>query len=185
MVGVLVFVHQHIAEFVLVIGQYLRLLLQKRHGVVNDVVKVQGIGGMKLFGVGSVYLGDAAHFPVVFRGVSFGEVLRALVFVLGTADHSQDALWLEGFLVQVLLLHDVLDDPLGVIGIVNGEVLVKSDAVNVPPQDADAGGVEGGGPDVVGLGAQPGGQAVLQLSRRLVGKCNSDDLPRTGHIHGA
>ena len=117
--------------------------------------------------------------------MGLGKVLRALVLVLCVTDNSQDALGLEGLFVQVLLLHDVLDDPFGVIGIINGEVLVEADAVNVPPQDTDAGRVEGGGPDVVGHGPQTSRQTVLQLSRRLVGKGDGDDLPGAGHIHGA
>ena len=51
---------------------------------------------------------------------------------------GEDAADGEGLFVQILLLQNILDDPLGVIGIVDGEVLVKANAVNVPPQDADA-----------------------------------------------
>ena len=114
-----------------------------------------------------------------------GEGLRALILVLGVADGGQDALGLESLFIQVQLFQDILDDPFRIVGVVDGEVLVEADAVNVPPQDADAGGVKGRGPDVVGHGAQSGRQTVLQFPCRLVGEGDGDDLPGPGHIHGA
>ena len=184
-VGVLILVHQHIPELFLVVVQHLRLRLQQRDGVVNDVVKVQGIGGAELLLIGGVDLGNAGIFPIVCGLRLFAEYLRPLVAVLGGADGGEDAADGEGLFVQILLLQNILDDPLGVIGIVNGEILFKTDAVNVPPQDADAGGVEGGGPDVVGGRAKTGRQPVLQLPGRLVGKGDGNDFPWTGDIHGA
>ena len=104
--------------------------------------------------------------------------------MLGGADGGENAADGEGLFVQILLLQNILDDPLGVIGIVDGEVLVKANAVNVPPQDADAGGVERGGPHIVGGGAKTGRQPLLQFSRRLIGEGDGDDLPWPGGVHG-
>ena len=161
MVGVLVLVHQHIAEFVLIVGQHLRLLPQKRHRMVDDVVEVKRVGRPELLCVPGVDLGDAGHLPVHLVVVLGRKLLRALIFVLGAADDSEDALGLKGLFVQVQFLQNVLNDPLGIIGVVDGKILVEADAVDIPPQDTDASGVEGGGPDVVGHRPQPGRQAVL------------------------
>ena len=152
--------------------------------MVNDVVKVQGIGGAELLLIGSVNFGDAGIFPIVCGFRLLAEYLRPLVAVLGGANGGEDAADGEGLFVQILLLQNILDDPLGVIGIVDGEVLVKADAVNVPPQDADAGGVERGGPHIVGGGAKTGRQPLLQFSRRLIGEGDGDDLPWPGGVHG-
>ena len=184
-VGVLIFVHQHVAELVLVVVQHLRLPLEQRHRVVDDVVKVQCVGGAELLLIGFVDFGVVLHPPVVGRLRPLGEVLDGLVLVLGVADGRQDAPGRIRLFVQVLLLQHVLDDPLGVVGVVDGEVLVKAQPVDVPPQDPHAGGVEGGGPDVVGVRPQPGGQPVFQFPRRLVGEGDGDDLPGPGHVHGA
>ncbi|CDC73664.1 putative uncharacterized protein [Oscillibacter sp. CAG:155] len=184
-VGVLVLVHQHVAELVLVVRQHIPFLPQEGHGVVDDVVKVQRVGRPELFGVGGVDLGDAAHLPVVLVGVLGGKLLRALVLVLGVADDGEDAAGLEGLLVQVQLLEDVPDDPLGVVGVIDRKVLVEADAVDVPPEDTHAGRVERGGPDVLRRRAQPGRQTLLQLPRRLIGKGDGQDLPGPGHVHGA
>ena len=183
-VGVLILVHQHIPELFLVVVQHLRFLLQQRDGVVNDVVKVQGVGGAELLLIGGVDLGDPGIFPIVCGFRLLAEYLRPLVAVLGGADGGEDAADGEGLFVQILLLQNILDDPLGVIGIVDGEVLVKANAVNVPPQDADAGGVERGGPHIVGGGAKTGRQPLLQFSRRLIGEGDGDDLPWPGGVHG-
>ena len=135
--------------------------------------------------IGGVDLGDPGIFPIVCGFRLFPEYLRPLILVLGVADGGQDAPGREGLLLQVQLLQNVLDDPLGVVGVVDGEVLVESQPVDVPPQDAHTGGVEGGGPDVVGLRPQPGGQPVLQLPCRLVGEGDGDDLPGLGRVQGA
>ena len=183
-VGVLILVHQHIPELFLVVVQHLRLRLQQRDGVVNDVVKVQGIGSAELLLIGGVDPGNAGIFPIVCCLRLFAKYLRPLIAVLGGADGGENAADGEGLFVQILLLQNILDDPLGVIGIVNGEILFKPDAVNVPPQDADAGGVEGGGPHIVGGGAKTGRQPLLQFSRRLIGEGDGDDLPWPGGVHG-
>ena len=184
-VGVLILVHQHIPELFLVVVQHLRFLLQQRDGVVDDVIKVQRVGRAEFLLIGGVDLGDPGIFPIVCGFRLLAEYLRPLVAVLGGADGGEDAADGEGLLVQVLLFQNVLDDPLGVVGIVNGEVLFKADAVNVPPQDADAGGVERGGPHIVGGGAKTGRQPLLQFSRRFIGEGDGDDLPWPGGIHGA
>ena len=185
MVGVLILVHQYIAEFLLVVFPHFSLLLQKGDSVVDDIVKIKGISRPELLRVLGVDLGNAGHLPVHLIIVLCRKLFGTLVLILGAADNAEDTLGLEGLFIQIQLFQNVLDDPLGVIGVVDGKILVKADAVNVPPQDADTGGVEGRGPDIVGHGSQTGRQAFLQLPCRLVGKGDGDDLPGPGHIHSA
>ena len=185
MVGVLILIHQHIAELILIVPQDLRLPLQQCYSVKDNVIKVQRVSSHQFFLVGGIDFCNPALFPVVFCLTAPGEILRRLVLVLGVADGGQDALGLESLFVQVLLLHDILDDSLSIVGIVDRKVLVKTDAVNVPPKNPDTGGVEGGGPDVVGHRPQTGREALLQFPRRLVGKGDGDNLPGPGHIYGA
>ncbi|MPM55465.1 hypothetical protein SDC9_102262 [bioreactor metagenome] len=185
MVGVLIFVHQHVAEFPLVILPHLFVLLKEGHGVEDNVVKVQRIGGTELFHIAGVNLGNAGHFPVAGVLILLCKVLRRLETVPGFADDSQQISGGKGLFVIAQLFENVLEDPLGIVSVVDGEVLLKADALNIPPQNAHAGGVEGGGPDVVCLQPQTVRQTGFQLARRLVGKGDGDDLPRTGRVHGA
>ena len=42
-VGVLVLIHHHIAELVLVIFQHIRAFLKQPHGIADQVVKIHGV----------------------------------------------------------------------------------------------------------------------------------------------
>ena len=184
-IGILVLVHQHVAELPLVVFQHLRAAAQQRHRVEDKVVEVQGVGGAELGLIPGVDLGDAGELPVLLRVLIPGELLRRFAAVLGPADDAQYLPGSEGLLIQVQLPDAVPDHPLGIVRIVNGEVLLKAQMLDVPPQDANAGGVESGGPDLVGGRPQPGSQALLQLPRRLVGEGDGQHLPGPGGIHGA
>ena len=185
MVGVLVLVHQHVAELPLVVLQHLRAGAQQRHRVEDEVVEVQGVGRPELGLIPGVDLGDAGVLPVPLPVLAPGEVLRRLIAVLGPADDAQHLPGSKGLLVQVQLPDAVPHHPLGVVRIVDGEVLLEAQVLDVPPQDPHTGGVEGGGPDLVGGGPQPGRQPLLQLSRRLVGEGDGQHLPGPGGVHGA
>ncbi|MPN61284.1 hypothetical protein SDC9_209019 [bioreactor metagenome] len=93
--------------------------------------------------------------------MSCGKFPGCLVLILGAADHRQHLAGLKGFLLQAQVLHNILDDPLAVIGVVDGKVLFKSQPVDVPPQNPDAGRVKGGGPDVLCGGSQSGREPLL------------------------
>ncbi len=185
MVGILILIHQHIAELILVIGQHFRLLLKQCNRVINNIVKIHGVGGAKPLGVGGINFGHPAQLPVRLIVVFCCKILRTLIPVLGASNDAQDALRQKRLFVQIQLLYDILDHPLRVVGIVNGKILVKPDSVGIPPQNPNTGGVKSGRPDIVCGRPQTGGQAVFQLPRRFVGKGNSDNLPRTRHIYSA
>ena len=105
------------------------------------------------------------------------EVFRQLHLVLGLGDGAQHRAGREELLVHAKLLEAVLHHPDGVVGVVDGEGGGEAQPLNIPAQDAHTGGVEGGGPDVQGLGAQYPLQAVFQLSGGLVGKGDGQDGP--------
>ena len=71
--------------------------------------------------------------------MAFGKLLGTFIAVLGSADDGKNTLGLEGLLVQTHLFDDIFQDPLGIISIINGKVLAKADAVDIPPQDPHAG----------------------------------------------
>ena len=49
MIGILIFVHQHITELPLIVLAHLRMALQQLHRQQNDVVKVQCVGIPQFF----------------------------------------------------------------------------------------------------------------------------------------
>ena len=184
-VGVLILVDEDIAELVPVIFQGLAVRLQKLHRVQDDVVKVQGIGIPQAAVIGGI---DPAHphpSPVAPLFPQLAELLGHHHGILGVGDHRQHLPHREGLFLQPHLLEDVLDDPLAVVGVVNGKAAVEADFVDVPAQDADTGRVEGGGPHVPGLLPQHLLQPVLQLVGGLVGEGDGQHLPGAGRLHGA
>ena len=184
-VGVLVLVNEYIAEFFLVILPNVIKILEQADGVQDDVVEIQGVGLPEAALILGVDLGDF-HQPVVPRLLTLLKVvLPQLHGVLGPGNIAQDGAGGEGLLVQVEVLHNVLDHPLGVGGVVDGEGTGEAQPVDVPPQDAHAGGVEGGGPDVVGRRPQHPLQPLLQLPGGLVGEGDGDDGPGDRRVYPA
>ncbi len=187
MVGVLVLVDEHIPELPLVEGPHLLVLLQQMDGVEDDIIEVHGVGLPEAALVACIDLRDPGH-PPVAGGLHFlGKLVRGPVLILGVGDNGQHRAWLELLVVQPQVLQDVFDDPLAVIGVVDRKIAIKPSAqlLHVPAQDADAGGVEGGGPDVPGGCAAHPLQPLLELTGGLVGKGDGDHRPGGRRLHGA
>ena len=184
-VGVLILVDEDVAELPLVILPHVGVALEQADGVKDDVVKVQGPGGPELFLIGQVDVGDLLQAEVPLGPALVGVVPRQEHLVLGPGNVAQQRAGLEGLVIQVQLLQALLDDPEGIVRVVDGEGGGKAQLFNVPPEDAHAGGVEGGRPDVVGVGADGGFQPLLQLPGGLVGEGNGNDLPGHGGLQSA
>ena len=92
---------------------------------------------------------------------------------------------LKGLVVHIQLLQALLDDPEGVVGIINGEGGGKSQFLNVPPENPHTGGMKGRRPDVPGIRANLFLQPLFQLTSGFVGKGDGDHLPRGGGFQGA
>ena len=185
MVGVLILVHQHIAELPLIVFPHLGAALQQLHRQQDDVVKVQGVGVPQLFRVKGIYFRDPDLPPVVVLLPIGAEVLRQQHLVLCPGNDRHDLPNGEGLFVQLQFLQAVLHHPLAVVGVVDGKVPGVPDLLDVPPQDADAGGVEGGRPHVTGLLPQHALQPLLQLVGGLVGKGDGQHLPGASRLHRA
>ena len=159
--------------------------MQQQDSFHDDVVKVQRAGLAHLFFVQLVHVRDLFA-EVVARGVR-GKLFRGHQLVLGARDHADDRARVVGLGVEVQLLEHVRDHALFIVLIVDGEGGLVAQQVAVPPQDAQAGGVEGVRPDRGGgfFVVQRSGQALAQLARGLVGEGDRDDLPRLCRMHGA
>ena len=184
-VGILVLVDKDVAELIPVVLQGLAVRLQQLHCVKDDVVKVQGVGVPQTAVIGSI---DPAHpypAPVPPLLPQLAELLGHHHGVLGIGDHRQHLPHREGLFLQSHLLENVLDDPLAVVGIVNGKAAVETDLINIPAQDPNAGRMECSGPDIPGFLPQHPLQPVLQFIGSLVGKGDGQYLPGPGRLHRA
>ena len=181
-VGVLILVDEHIAELVLVVTAHVLKVPQQTHRVQDQVVEVQGVGLPEAALILHVDPGDLgqAEIPRLF---ALGQVLRSGEHgILGPGDGGEHRPGGKGLIVDALVLQHILDHPLGVGGVVDGEGAVKAQLLDVPAQNLHAGGVEGGGPHVVGGGAQHPLQPLLQLPGRLVCEGDGDDGPGHGGL---
>ncbi len=185
MVGILVLINEYIAEFPLIKFPNVIEFQQQPDGVEDDVVEIQSVGLPQAPFVLHIDLGDFLQAQVAGALALLLVVLGQLHGVLGPGDVPQNGPGREGLVIQVEVLQNILDHPLGVGGVVDGEGALIPQAVDVPAQDAHAGRVEGGGPHVVGGGAQHLFQAGLQLSGGLIGKGDGNDSPGGRRVHGA
>ena len=184
-VGVLILVDEYIAELFLIIFPHVLKLLEQTDGVEDDVVKVQGVGLPQAALILHVDVGDLGQAKVP-AGLALGQILVGQQHgVLGPGDVAQHGPGRELLVIHVQVLHGLLDDPQGVVGVIDGKGGGKAQLLDVPAQDAHAGGVEGGGPHVLPGGAKHPGQAVLQLPGGLVGKGDGQNGPGLGGVQAA
>ena len=106
-------------------------------------------------------------------------------FILFPADNSQHILGWEGLVIQAHVLDDILHNPFGIRGIVDGKVAGIAQPVDILTQNPAAGRVEGHGPNALPLGAKNSSQTLLQLVGGLIREGDGDDAPRHGRLHRA
>ena len=161
MVGVLILVHQHILEFALIVAAHVLVFLQQPHCDTDDIIKIQRV---ILLQTGLILLigpGNMQDPQVIGLLCPLQKLLRSGQIVLFLADGVQDYLGREGLVVQSHVLDDILHDPLGIRGIIDGKAFAVAHQLDIPPQDPAAGGMEGHGPDILCLGPQQDGKALL------------------------
>ena len=98
-VGVLILVHQHIAELPLVQFQHIRVALKQQHGFHDDVIKVERTRLAHLLFVQFI---DVRHLftEVVACGIC-GKLLWRHQLVLGAANHTDNRARVKGLRVEV------------------------------------------------------------------------------------
>ena len=183
-VGVLILVDQHILEAPLPVEAHLLLLLQQLYREEDQVVKVHGVGGEHPAHILAVDFADAdaADIPALSGTVQI--VPGADAAVLCPADLAQHGFWREHLVIQIHVLQDAFEQAQAVRRVIDGKAAGKAQPLRVPPQNAHAGGVEGAGPDVIGLRPQHPFQPLFQFPRRLVGEGDGQDAPGGHRVQG-
>ena len=179
--GVLILVHQQVFVLVLVELTDVLVLRQQDDRLVDEVVEIEGTSFFELPLVGGVDLGREGALGVPGGGAQSLFGADELVF---PAAHLVDgALDGKELVVHAQLLVHRLHDPLGVVGVVDGKAAGVADLLGPAAEDADAGGVEGRGEDLISLfPAQHPAQALFQLSGGLVGEGDGHDVPAANGV---
>ena len=179
MVGVLVLIHQHVAEAAPVVVQQRREGVEHPYGLGQQIVEVVGVGRPQPLGVLAVDGGHGLGEGLVGSGGLEGVGVDQLVLQRG--DLVLDGARGEPLGVQVMHLGDRGDQPQRIRGIVDGEGGPAAQMRGLGAQDAYAGGVEGGDPHALSGGTHQTGDALLHLPGGLIGEGDRQDLVRAGH----
>ena len=177
-IGVLVLVDQDVAEAPPVVLGDLRVALQQRHRLADQVVEVQRVGRPQPALVLGVDLGDDP-----------GEVIGGLVQG-GRRPAGSDQLVLEvgdrvgqqprrvPLDVDAHIAADHQQQPAGVVGVVDGEVRVQPvQQRGLIAQNPHTGGVKRRHPHIPRPRADQGGHPLAHLRGGLVGERDGQDLP--------
>ena len=179
-VRILELVHQHVLELAAVLVGHLSVVLQQFEEAEEQVVKIHRAGLLAAGHVGGVDLADERHLGGLILRQQFGRLgveLGGDQAGLGAGDPVLDGVGLVDLLVQVHLLHDLVDQAFGVVRVVDREVTRVADVLGLHAQDAGKETMEGARPDVGGLLTHHLADALLHFPCRLVGERQGQDLP--------
>ena len=181
--GVLILIHNDIAEAVLVVFPRLGIVLQQPDSVEDQIIKIHRARRLQAACVGCVNFGDKLRLGVGKRLT--GDLLGRHKLILEGGDLRNGRLDWQELIVDHQILVDLLDHTLLVIGIIDRKAFGKADAFGIAAQHPHAGGVEGGGVDIAAEGIpQHGAQTLLQFPCCLVRKGDGQYIPRPGRAHG-
>ncbi len=177
-VGILVLIDVEVPPAPLVFFEDVRMRLEQLDGFDEEVIEVQGVGPAQRLHVRPIQLRRSLlgcarrHALVVFRRHQL--VLRA-------GDERPHGAHLKLLRVDVHPLHQVAQQAIRVIGVVNAEVRCVADVLTLAPQQARKGRVEGAHPHTPGASAADDLlHPLLHLAGRLVGERQRHHIARLG-----
>ena len=140
-VGVLILVHQNIAEAPVIIGENVRMAAKDRDRMHQEIAEIAGIEGLKPRLIGGIEF--AALAIGKGAGVALGNVLRRQALVLPPIEHVGEGARRPALVVQILRLDQLLDQPDLIVGIENREIRLQAGQLGMATQDLDTDRVEG------------------------------------------
>ena len=175
-VGILVLVHQDVAEPLLVVGQHVRVLAEQAQHLQQQVAEVRRVQLLEALLVGGIELRALALAQSrtprrrgTWSGVRprfFQRSMRAASWRAGQRSLSRSR-----------ALDHLLDEAQLIVGIEDREAGLQAHQLAVAAQDLDADGVEGAEPrHAFDRAADQRADALLHLPRGLVGEGDGEDL---------
>ena len=182
-VGVLVLVHQHVAEAVLVLLQNVRVLAPQAQAFEQEIAEIGGVENLQPLLIGAVE--PAALAVGEGSGLAGGHLIGAEATVLPAVDMGGELARRPALLVDALDLDHLLHQAELVVGAEDREIGAQAHQLRMAAQDLGADGVEGAEPlHAFGDGADDGGDALAHLPGGLVGEGDGEDLRRIGLAGG-
>ena len=175
-VGVLILVHQDVAEPAMVVGQDVRLGPQDLRHVQQQVAEIRRVQRPQPGLVrGIKHLGMAVgEVGILVRG----NPRRRQPTVFPALDHAHQRRRGPPLGVDPLRLHHLLQQPKLVVGVEDGEIRRQPDMLRVPPQHPRAQRMKSPKPKAFRRLAQQRGNTFPHFPRGLVGERNGQHLVR-------
>ena len=182
-IGVLILVHQKIAEAPVIKRQHIGIFGEDRQIVQQEIAEIAGIEDFQ-----PLLVEPVEHISLAVRerpAVLLAQLFRAYAPVLPAIDEAGQMARRPALVVYPLGLEDLLDQAQLVIGIQDGEGGFQPHQLGMPAQNLRGDGVEGAKP------GQPlhcltdnGADTLLHLAGGLVGEGHREDFPRIGPACG-
>ena len=153
-VGVLIFIHQHVAKAAVPVMPNLLMLLQQLNRHEQKIVEIKGIVRSQGFAITAIHISRELA-ALTFR-ISF-ELIRQPTLIFGIADRPSHLFGLKPLGIELQLLgHDLLHEALGIGLVVDRELLCPGESlfvfelVDVVTQHARKQGMERSDPQLLG-----------------------------------
>ena len=135
-IAVLVLVHQHVAEALVVLPQHVGLLPEQSDVLEQQVAEIGGVEGLQPLLIGGIELAAAPVGEALLVGGL--EILWGQAAVLPAVHHPGEDAGRPALLVDVVRLKQLLDQAHLVVHVEDGEVGPQSDQFGMPAKDAGA-----------------------------------------------
>ncbi len=175
-VGVLILVHQQIAELAVKIRQHIVMVLEDGDVVQQKIAEIAGVQHAQAVLIELVEFPRLAvcEAPLVLFGDAFGR----LGAVLPAVDEAGEMARRPALGINALGLKDLLQKPQLVVGVQNGEGGFQPHQLGMAAQDLGGDGVEGAQPrQALDLLADDLAHPLLHLARGLVGEGHRQNVP--------
>jgi hypothetical protein len=174
-VGVLILVHQHVLELLLVLGQHAFVVLEQAKGFEQQVAEVHGVEHLQPLLVLPVEV--CAEAVAIGRTFAGGHLVRCQAAVLPAVDVGGKLAGGPALFVNAFGLDELFQQADLVVGVEDGEVRLEADQLGVAAQDLVADGVEGAEPGhALDHAADEPADALLHFARGLVGEGDGEDF---------
>jgi hypothetical protein len=173
-VGILKFIdHYILAEFLISPQDFWKALEKSGHEG-EKVFKVEGIVSSKVFLISLVDQAQSLLKDIEFGGaiLIWGDALILQLFESGLERSG-----MEHPEVEIQLLHHRFEVPFLILLVINDEIFLKPKGLNVFPQDADTGRMEGGNPGPFGGPSEKSLHPFSHLIGCLIGERDRQDIP--------
>ncbi len=181
-VGILIFVYEHITELLPIAGKHIRKITEQNVGIYQQIIKIHSSRLAAPFPIAGIDVTDSGHLSrhIAFIRFLIGSIAcRSDQMILSIGDAGLHSPRLIGLFVKPHFFDDGTEQALTIGSIINGKLGSKSDILRFGTKDSGEYGMESPHPQITcPLHTYLAGNTLFHLTRRLIGKGQREDVPR-------